>query len=205
MDILEQFHIRAYATASIFVGKKLWGILAAYQHSKPHDWNFLEVQFLSRIATQLGFAVKQSELLKQAERKAEELQKINQQQEILFNLVAEIRESLNLDTLFKTTAREVRRVLHADRVGIFKFDSKSSYSSGEFISESVIPPYDSALAITVNDHCFGERFASYYQQGRIQVLSDVYQAGLQDCHIRVLKQFQIKAQITVPLIRGKTL
>ena len=108
LEILEQFHIRAYATAPIFVGKKLWGVLAAYQHSQPHEWKKLEIQFLSQIATQLGFAVKQAELLAQAEQKAAELHKANQQQEILFNLVAEIRESLNLDTLFKTTVREVR-------------------------------------------------------------------------------------------------
>ncbi|MBE9206851.1 sensor domain-containing diguanylate cyclase [Nostoc sp. LEGE 06077] len=205
LEILEQFHIRAYATSPIFVGKKLWGVLAAYQHSQPHEWKKLEIQFLSQIATQLGFAVKQAELLAQAEQKAAELHKANQQQEILFNLVAEIRESLNLDTLFKTTVREVRKALRADRVGIFRFDTKSNYTSGEFVSENVLPDYDSVIAIKVKDHCFGKRYTVAYQQGRIQVLSNIYQAGLKDCHLLVLEQFQIKAQIVVPLMKGKIL
>ncbi|MFN6540293.1 MAG: diguanylate cyclase domain-containing protein [Nostoc sp. EkiNYC01] len=205
LEILEQFHIRAYATAPIFVGKKLWGVLAAYQHSQPHEWKKLEIQFLSQIATHLGFAVKQAELLAQAEQKAAELHKANQQQEIVFNLVAEIRESLNLDTLFKTTVREVRKALRADRVGIFRFYPESNYTSGEFVSENVLPDCDSVIGIIVQDRCFAEKYAVAYHQGRIQVLSNVYQAGIKDCHLLVLEQFKIKAQIVVPLMKGKTL
>jgi diguanylate cyclase (GGDEF)-like protein len=205
VEILEQFQIRAYATSPIFVGEKLWGVLAAYQHSQPHEWKKLEIQFLSQIATHLGFAVKQAELLAQAEQRAAELHKANEQQEILFNLVAEIRESLNLDTLFKTTAREVRKALRADRVGIFRFYPKSNYTSGEFVAENVLPDYDSAIATKVKDNCFGEKYAVDYQQGRIQVLSNIYEAGLQDCHIAILEQFQIKAQIIVPLMKGQAL
>nr|WP_224095215.1 diguanylate cyclase [Nostoc sp. MS1] len=205
MEILEQFYIRAYATAPIFVGKKLWGVLAAYQHSQPHEWKKIEIQFLSQIATHLGFAVKQAELLAQAEQRAAELHKANEQQEILFNLVAEIRESLNLDTLFKTTVREMRKALRADRVGIFRFDHESNYTFGEFVAENVLPDYDSAIAIKVKDNCFGEKYAVYYQQGQIQVLSNIYEAELQDCHLAVLERFQIKAQIIVPLMKGQTL
>ncbi|HEY9804172.1 MAG TPA: diguanylate cyclase [Leptolyngbyaceae cyanobacterium] len=205
IEILEQFHIRAYATAPIFVGKKLWGVLAAYQHSQPHEWKKLEIQFLSQIATHLGFAVKQAELLAQAELKAAELHKANQQQEILFNLVAEIRESLNLDTLFKTTVREVRKALRADRVGIFRFDPESNYTCGEFVAENVLPDYDSAIAIKVRDNCFAENYAVHYHQGRIQVLSNIYEAGLKDCHLSLLEKFQIKAKIVVPVMKGNTL
>ncbi|BAY40663.1 GAF sensor signal transduction histidine kinase [Nostoc sp. NIES-2111] len=205
IEILEHFYIRAYATAPIFVGKKLWGVLAAYQHSQPHEWKKLEIQFLSQISTHLGFAVKQAELLAQAEQRASELYKANEQQEILFNLVAEIRESLNLDTLFKTTVREVRKALRADRVGIFRFETKSNYTVGEFVAENVLPDYDSAIAIKVKDNCFGEKYAVDYYQGRIQVLSNIYEAGLQDCHLAVLERFQIKAQIIVPLMKGQTL
>ncbi|MDZ8183994.1 MAG: sensor domain-containing diguanylate cyclase [Nostoc sp. ChiSLP02] len=205
LDILEQFHIRAYATAPIFVGKKLWGVLAAYQHSQPHEWKKIEIQFLSQIAMQLGFVVKQAELLAQAEQKAAELHKANQQQEILFALVAEIRESLNIETLFKTTVREIRKALRVDRVAIFRFDAESNYNFGEFVSENVLPDFDSVTSMKVVDRCFGEKYAAAYHQGRIQVLSDIYHAGLKYCHLELLEQFQIKAQIIVPLMKGKTL
>lgn len=205
IEMLEQFHIRAYATAPIFVKQKLWGILGAYQHSKPHEWETSEVEFLTQISAQLGFAVQQAEQLAEVEQKAKDLREANQQQMILFNLISEIRESLDLDTLFKITAKEVRKALQSDRVGIFRFDPDSNYCFGEFVSESVLPAYDSALSIKVNDYCFGEQYAVHYQQGRMQVLTDIYNAGLKYCHIQVLEQFQIKAQIITPLMMGSKL
>lgn len=205
VDILEQFHIRAYATAPIFVKHKLWGVLAAYQHSKPHDWQPLAIEFLAQVAGQLGFAVQQAELLAQTKQRAQDLHEASKQQQILFNLIAEIRESLDLDTLFKTTAKEVRKALRASRVGIYCFDPDTNYCYGEFVSESVLPAYDSAIAIKVHDRCFGEQYAVHYQRGRMQVLADIYNAGLKDCHITVLEQFQVKAQIITPLMKGTTL
>lgn len=178
LEILEQFHIRAYATAPIFVGNQLWGILAAYQHSSPLPWQQRQIKFLSQVAAQLGFAVKQAELLSETQQKAEALQETNEQQRILFQVITEIRKSLDLDTLFKTTVRETRKALQADRVGLFEFDPDSRYTYGEFVAENVLPEYDSAMAEKIEDHCFGDQFAIYYQQGRMQAVSNIYQAGL---------------------------
>lgn len=204
LDILLQFHIRAYATVPIFIGQKLWGVLAAYQHSQPHEWQPQEIQFLSQVATQLGFAVKQAELVAQIKRKAEDLRLANEQQDILSNLIAKIRESLDLNKLFETTTREVRKALHTDRVGIFQFHDLQ-YNSGEFVAENVLPEYDSAIGVKVDDYCFGKEYATKYLKGRIQVISDIHQAELKDCHLEVLEKFQIKAQVVVPLIKGDIL
>ncbi|NEQ99641.1 MAG: GAF domain-containing protein, partial [Cyanothece sp. SIO2G6] len=200
IEILEQFCIRAYATVPIFVGATLWGVLGAYQHSGPRQWTQQEIKFLSQVASQLGFAVKQAELLADTRQKALELQQANNWQDILFSIVAEIRHSLDLAIVFTTTAKEVRKALRADRVGIFKFDPNSNYEYGEFVAENVLPEYSSAIAIRVRDGCFGENYAPKYHQGRSQVLADIYQAGLSQCHLDILEQFQVRAQIVVPLM-----
>ncbi|SKB15282.1 putative Diguanylate cyclase [Planktothrix sp. PCC 11201] len=205
LDVLQQFGIQAYATVPIFTKQKLWGVLAAYQHSNPREWQDSEVEFLAQVATQLGFAVQQAELLAQSERKAKDLQETSEQQQILLTVIAAIRESLDLDILFKTTAREVLRALNADRVGIFRFDPETNYCSGQFVSESVLPIYDSALITPINDRCFGEKYALDYQQGRMQVLNNIYEYGLKDCHLKILEKFQIQAQIVSPLMKGKIL
>lgn len=205
LDILEQFHIRAYATAPIFIGQTLWGVLAAYQHSSTRTWQDSEIQFLSQVAGQLGFAVQQAELLAEIQRQAIELREANHQQQILLDLITEIRESLDLDTLFKTTTREVRKALAVDRVSIFKFDQDSKYYCGTFVAENVLPQYDSAMDIRVIDRCFAEDYAIAYEQGRIQVVSDIDQAGLRDCHSDILKRFQVKSQIIMPLVQGSQL
>lgn len=66
-DILEQFQIKAFATAPIFVGKHLWGILAAYQHSRFRHWTTTDVLLLSQTASALGLALQQAELLAQSQ------------------------------------------------------------------------------------------------------------------------------------------
>lgn len=205
IEILEQFQIRAYATAPIFVGNQLWGILAAYQHSGPLPWQDRQIKFLSQVAAQLGFAVKQAELLSDTQQKAEALQERNEQQRILFQVISEIRESLDLDTLFKTTVRETRKALQADRVGLFEFEPDSNYTFGEFVAENVLPEYDSAMAAKIEDHCFGDQFAIYYEQGRMQAVSNIYQAGLQPCHINILEKFQVQAQLVVPVLKQENL
>ncbi|MGI0483850.1 GAF domain-containing protein [Pantanalinema rosaneae CENA516] len=73
VDILNQFHIQAFAIAPIFVGQELWGLLAAYQHSAPRIWDASEVKFLAQTAAQLGMALQQAELLAQTRQQAEDL------------------------------------------------------------------------------------------------------------------------------------
>jgi light-regulated signal transduction histidine kinase (bacteriophytochrome) len=133
-----------------------------------------------------------------------EIEQTNQQQ-ALFRVISRIRESLDIDTVFKTTAIEVRKLLTADRVGMFRFYPDTGWDDGEFVSEDVDPAFASAMAQKVHDHCFGDQFASHYSQGRIQAVADIYQAGLSDCHIQILAQFQVRANLIVPLLQGQEL
>jgi two-component system, NtrC family, sensor kinase len=126
-------------------------------------------------------------------------------QEALTRVVDRIRSSLDLDTLFNTTATEIRELLNADRVGVFRFEPDSGWDDGEFVAEDVAANFSSALAEKVHDHCFGSQFATYYTQGRVQAVADIHDAGLSDCHIQVLKQFQIRANLIVPVLKGKEL
>ena len=128
-----------------------------------------------------------------------------EQHNALFHVIARLRESLDLDTIFQATATEVRQLLQADRVGMFRFDPDSGWDDGEFVSEDVDPEYTSAIAQKVHDRCLGEQFAIYYQQGRMQVVADIYNAGLSDCHMAILAQFQVRANLAVPLLQGQNL
>jgi light-regulated signal transduction histidine kinase (bacteriophytochrome) len=128
-----------------------------------------------------------------------------QQQKALFRVITRLREPLDLETIFQATATEVRQLLAADRVGMFRFYPDSHWDDGEFVSEDVDPAFPSAMKQRVHDHCFGEQFAIRYQQGRIQAVADIYTYGLSDCHIHVLAQFEIRANLVVPLLQGKNL
>lgn len=127
------------------------------------------------------------------------------QQQALLAVVTKIRESLDLESIFKSTATEVRQLLKADRVGMYRFNPDSGWNEGEFVSEDVLPPFTSTLAANINDHCFGHKYANYYQHGRIWAANNIYALDLSDCHIAILSRFQVRANLVVPLLKGDQL
>ncbi|MEH1964248.1 MAG: GAF domain-containing protein [Nostoc sp.] len=133
-----------------------------------------------------------------------QLQEQLEQQKALASVIVRIRKSLDLETIFQTTVTQVRQLLNADRVAVFQFDLEKDWE-GEFISEDVALGWDSVLALKVYDHCFGEQFASSYQQGRVQAVADIYKAGLSDCHLEILSKFQVQSNLVVPLSRENEL
>ncbi|QFS48537.1 GAF domain-containing protein [Nostoc sphaeroides] len=128
----------------------------------------------------------------------------NEQQKALSGVIARIRESLDIETIFKITVTEVRQLLKSDRVAVFRFYPDLAWE-GEFIYEDVATEWESALAAKLRDHCFAEDFAALYQQGRIKAIADIYQVNASDCYIQILERFQVRANITAPLIKGKDL
>ncbi|MEI6429747.1 MAG: GAF domain-containing protein [Pseudanabaena sp. ELA607] len=199
LEILEHYQIKAFLVVPLFVGRQLWGLLGIYQHSAPRVWEDSEVAFVNQVGAHLGNALQQSQLLEITQKQAKQLPLMEEQQQTLAGVISKIRESLDLNHIFTATTQEVRRLLNADRVGIFRFDPNSNWTCGEFVSEDVLPGYTSALATKVVDYCFGGEYAMYYKQGEIQVVNDIYQSGLQDCHVAILEQFQVRANLILPL------
>jgi len=142
------------------------------------------------------------EEIKQAERL---IRKQAEREFVLREITQKIRQTLDLKTIFKTTVEEIRSFLNAERVGIFEFYPDSKFDDGEFVAESVLPKFISAMTVKIHDHCFGEQYATLYEQGKIQSVSDIHNAGLSDCHIQVLSQFQICANLVVPLLKSDKL
>ena len=193
VELLEKFETKAFATAPILQADKLWGVIAAYQNSSPRQWKKYEVDLLHKIGTQIGVALQHNQLLIEARYQT-------QQQKALTAVINRIRESLQLDNIFQTTVVEVRQLLKAQRVGIFRFDPKNDWE-GEFIYEDVALGFNSIIRDKVYDHCFSKDFEPLYRQGRVNATPDIYQGDLQQCHIEILQRFQVRANLVAPLIK----
>jgi PAS domain S-box-containing protein len=128
-----------------------------------------------------------------------------EQETIIREITQRIRQSLNIQTIFDTACHEIRQVIQADRVGIFKFYPESNFDDGEFVAESVVDGYASVVAIRVHDHCFGKNYSSLYANGRFFAVDDIYSNGLEDCHGHVLAQFGVRANLVMPLLCGEQL
>ncbi len=193
IGLLEQFQAQAFITAPILQEDKLWGIIGAYQNTSPRSWEANEVDLLAQIGSQLAVALNHHELLTKAQYQTE-------QQKALTTVITRIRESLKLETIFSTTVVEVRQLLQADRVGIFRFDPKNNWE-GEIIYEDVALGFTSAIKQKVHDRCFSENFAPLYRQGRVNAIADIYEHDFKTCYIKILEQFQIRANIVAPLLK----
>ncbi len=206
IDILEQFEMKAYMIAPIFTGEKLWGLLAAYQNSGPRDWQPWEETFLTQIGLQFGVAISQREYVEQAQTKSDQLAQIVEQEKAFTKIVNRIRQSLDVDSVFKTTTQEVRQSLKCDRVAVYSFNPDWG---GEFVAESVGNAWTKLVGpdikTVLDDTYLQETQGGRYVRGENFIANDIYQIGLTPCHIEILEQFEAKAYIIVPIFFGEKL
>ena len=136
-------------------------------------------------------------------KRAEEVLRKQAEREQLINLITQrIRQSLNLRDILYTTVIQVQQFLQTDRVLIYRFEPDWS---GIVAVESVDPQCRSLLGRRLLDPCFVESFVELYRKGRIQVTNDIYNQGLTECHIELLENFQVKANLVVPILQGDQL
>ncbi|MBD2092749.1 GAF domain-containing protein [Microcoleus sp. FACHB-1515] len=134
-----------------------------------------------------------------------ELQQSVDHQQALARIIAKIRASLELDAIFKAAATEVQELLSADRVVIYRFDPEAGDGSGEVVSEAVLSEFPSILNAKLSECCMGKSRLIAYAKGNVRAIDDLHQAGLTECHVQMLAQFQVKADLIVPLLVGDRL
>jgi GAF domain-containing protein len=93
---------------------------------------------------------------------------------------------------------EVRQVLQTDRVIIFRFEPDWS---GKVVVESVDSSCTSILGTNIYDPCFKEAYVLPYKQGRVSAIEDIYTAKLDQCHFDLLTQFEVRANLVVPILK----
>ncbi|HEY9615469.1 MAG TPA: GAF domain-containing sensor histidine kinase [Microcoleaceae cyanobacterium] len=117
---------------------------------------------------------------------------------LVSRIAQRIHQSLDLETILTTTVEDVRQFLQTDRVLIFRFEGQTS---GCVAVESVAPEWNAMLGTTIRDPCFMERYQQAYCQGRVQAITDVYEANLSPCYLDLLMQFQVRANLVLPIIQ----
>ena len=127
-----------------------------------------------------------------------------EQAKLLTEISLRIRQAQYLEDLLKIAVKELRRALKADRVFFYRFTPEWS---GVVVAESVLPGWPSCLKIKVSDTYFSGSNVGVeeYLNGHIRVTDDVYTADLKECHLNLLEQFAIKAQIVAPVVKNNEL
>ena len=158
--------------------------------SRQPDTDLLEM--MTAIGQQIGQFV---------ERKRTEaaLRRQHERSELLAAITLRIRQSLDLQEILNTTVAEVREFLQADRVIIYRF---AADWSGTVAVESVDSAWPPSLGVNIHDTCFQANRWQQYSQGRILAIDNVAAANLSDCHRQLLAQFQVQANLVVPILEN---
>lgn len=129
-----------------------------------------------------------------------ELRQQQQRVELFSEVTLKIRQSLQLKEILHTTVTEVQRILQADRVLIYHVLPDGT---GKTISEAVLPDYPALMDLEFPEEVFPEDYQQLYAQGRVRMIADVHNstAGLADCLVEFVDQFQIQAKLIVPIVQ----
>lgn len=117
---------------------------------------------------------------------------------LLASTALQIRQASEVEKVLTTTIEEVRKILRAERVVLYHFEADGT---GVVLQESLVGNWPTLLGKTVVDPCFSQYWQPFYEKGRIQATADIYADGLSQCHIDFLAQFQIRANLVVPILR----
>ncbi|MEG4286940.1 PAS domain S-box protein [Microcoleus sp. A006_D1] len=121
---------------------------------------------------------------------------------LVVGMLERIRSSLNLEEILTKAVAEVRHFLQTDRTIIYRFNLDWS---GFVAVESVGESWLSLQGRSINDPCFEDSYASAYKHGRTVAVDDIYKADLSECYINLLSQFQVRANLVVPILQGEKL
>jgi len=119
---------------------------------------------------------------------------------LLSAIAHHIRQTLDLENILHTAVTEIREFLQTDRVIIYQFEPDWS---GIIIAESMAEGGDwqSILGRRITDTHFVEAQGSVYQQIGFKAIDDIYTANIDPCHIDLLEQMQVRANLVVPILQ----
>ena len=127
-----------------------------------------------------------------------ELKRQNWRSKLFAEIALKIHQASQVEAILQTMVVEVQQMLQCDRVLVYQFDGRMQ---GSFVVEAVAEGSYSLLGKTVTDPCFKTHYYTKYLEGRTSAIADVETAPISRCHRQLLSQFDVRANLVVPIIQ----
>ncbi len=181
-----------YAVNFIQSAQRIWGDFRTQtQEGRVIDTSWTNVHLANGQIIGIGQNITER---KQTERA---LKTQLEREQLMRTVTGRIRQSLNLQDILDATVKEVRDLLQVDRVIVLRF---ASDMSATVVAESVVNGWTASIDAQIVDTCFQTGGGKEYYQGHKRAIANIYQAGLTECHINLLEQFEVKANLVVPIL-----
>ncbi|MGF1481798.1 MAG: GAF domain-containing protein [Cyanophyceae cyanobacterium] len=193
MKLLERLQIRANLVVPVLCQGQLFGILVAHHCATTHEWTDEEINFMKRLAEQLGVTLDRVAFVQGREEEAK-------RSGVLRDIALKLSNALSSEDIFTTAVEEIRQAMTSDRVVVYKFDPTWK---GTVIAESVDSEWPQSLGAQIADPCFAEEYVEKYKQGRVKATNDIYNSEeLTDCYRAQLEEFAVRANLVAPILVG---
>lgn len=186
-------------SASLFSGKATNYFENRFQHKDgSYRWLLWKAQPYPEEQVIYGAAIditerKQAELALQLQIAREHL---------LAKITQAIQQTLDVEQILQSAVDLVRQFLQTQRVIVFRFQPDWS---GQVVAESVVTESMSILESEIIDPCFGERYVEPYRQGRVSAIADFQRSDVESCYQELMAQFQVRANLVVPILQREHL
>lgn len=114
--VIDEINCKSYLACSLNKGNKTIGILVLAHFEQHRVWTSSEVQLLEAITDQVEMALSQAELY-------QHVQQTERQMNLLHQVSAAIRDSLNISTVMARTAHDLGEILSTSRCFIRRLKS----------------------------------------------------------------------------------
>lgn len=123
------------------------------------------------------------------------------QKQLIATIGLKIRESIEIQEIVNTSVTEIRKFLRCDRVIVYQFNPDDS---GTIIAESINNKFQSLLNLNITDTFFqAEGKEQYLKHCRQSIINNMDRVNIDNCHQELLKKYQVKAVLALPIILEK--
>lgn len=219
-DWAEREGMVAFAGYPLTIKNRLLGVMAIFAHQPLEEQALKEMASVaSAIAVGIDRKLSEEILRQTAERERAAAQ-----------VIQRMRETLELETIFRATTGELRQAIGCDRTLVYQFNADWS---GQVVAESVGAGWNAIIPIPVassdlnkvavdQTNCVMKRLNGtevlirdtylqenagglYRQKTNYCCVTDIYQQGFDACYLDLLESLQARAYITVPIFCGNQL
>lgn len=128
-----------------------------------------------------------------------QLQQLIERERLVAQITRKIHQTLDLQLVLQTAVTEVQQFLQTDRVLMFRVQSDGW---GKVVAEIVRPEWTSLLSTSLYDPCFNQNYIESFRQGLVTIKPDIYDGSIDPCHVELLANLQVRANLVVPIVSG---
>ncbi|NMG10013.1 GAF domain-containing protein [Brasilonema sp. UFV-L1] len=180
--LMKKLQIKANLVTPILKDNQVLGFLIADHCQKVHVWQPYEIHFLRQLALQVGLTLEHVSLFEVTK--------------TLKDLAIHLSKTQNSQDIYNLAVQSIRKALKVERALIYKIDENFH---GSIIAESLVVGLPCSLGAKIYDPCL-KNYIDKYRQGRVVAINNIYQAELNECYLKQLEPFAVKANLVAPIL-----